>query len=145
MGMNTQKTLKKNGMKNKILDEKKGVYTKMYTSEENKKCDRDHRYNGWANYETWAVNLWITNDQFSTEHWEEIAVDTLRVKSKDDATYRLSEMLKDEISEGSPLTEATLYFDLLNAALSTVDWYEIAEYFIDAAISEKDNAKVAKR
>lgn len=24
---------------------------------------QDRTYNGWSTYETWLVNLWITNDQ----------------------------------------------------------------------------------
>jgi hypothetical protein len=25
--------------------------------------EKDARYNGWTNYETWAVKLWIDNDE----------------------------------------------------------------------------------
>jgi hypothetical protein len=31
------------------------------------------RYNGWANYETWAVKLWMDNDPGEYEHWRETA------------------------------------------------------------------------
>ena len=33
----------------------------------------EKRYNGWTNYETWAVNLWIDNDQGSYTYWREQA------------------------------------------------------------------------
>jgi hypothetical protein len=38
----------------------------------------DKRYNGWANYETWAVNLWIDNCQGTQEYWNERAQEALQ-------------------------------------------------------------------
>lgn len=35
-----------------------------------------NEYNGWTNYETWAVNLWIDNDG-GTERWTERASEIL--------------------------------------------------------------------
>ncbi len=94
-------------------------------------------YQGWANYETWAVALWIGNDEGSYGHWREVAAE-LREEYGDDAEYgegtysdatvQLAEMIKDEYEEFSPLGgEASLYSDLLNAALSNVNWREVAE------------------
>ena len=34
-------------------------------------------YNGWYNYETWMVNLWMDNDQGSHEMWREHARDSI--------------------------------------------------------------------
>jgi hypothetical protein len=31
----------------------------------------DKGYNGWSNYETWNVKLWIDNDEGSYEMWRE--------------------------------------------------------------------------
>lgn len=45
----------------------------------------------------------------------------------DFATY-----LKEQIAEEHPLsTKSSLYADLLNAALSEVNWREIAEHYIE--------------
>ncbi len=48
----------------------------------------------------------------------------------------LTEQLKSELEEASPLTEASMFSDLLNAALSEVDWREIAEAFLEEVEAE---------
>jgi hypothetical protein len=95
------------------------------------------KYNGWTNYETWCVNLWLGNDQGSDEYWRETAqeiwneAETEHSFTRDErATLDLADRLKDEIEENNPITEAMLYSDLLSAAISEVNWYEIAEHFI---------------
>ena len=35
--------------------------------------DTEKGYQGWTNYETWAVNLWLGNEQGSHEYWQEQA------------------------------------------------------------------------
>ena len=30
-------------------------------------------YNGWHNYETWLVKLWIDNEEGSYNYWREVA------------------------------------------------------------------------
>jgi len=80
-------------------------------------------YNGWKNYETWAVALWIDNGQRIQQEATAIVVN-----SKDE--YGAAQELKDWIEEGNPLIDtASLYSDLLNAALSEVDWYEVANHY----------------
>ena len=34
---------------------------------------KDTTYNGWKNYETWNVKLWIDNEEGSYRYWEEVA------------------------------------------------------------------------
>ena len=36
-----------------------------------------NEYNGWYNYETWLVNLWMDNDQGSQEMWREHARESI--------------------------------------------------------------------
>jgi len=80
----------------------------------------EKKYNGWTNYETWLVKLWMDNDEGSYEYWNERTWE-----AKD--TYSLSQELRLEHEENTPTTTG-VYADLLNAALSEVNWYEIAEH-----------------
>lgn len=96
----------------------------------------DEKYNGWTNYETWNVKLWMDNEQSDSEYWRnraqialnEAQPDTYRTK-EDEAIYNLSEELKEAINDGMPDIQGT-YADLLNAAVSMVNWHEIAESLI---------------
>jgi hypothetical protein len=88
-------------------------------------------YNGWSNYETWVVKLWIDNEQGSYEDWRgRTRAACKNADDKDEATGTLSHELKSEIEDASPL-ESGMYADLLNAALSEVDWMEIASAMVE--------------
>jgi hypothetical protein len=48
------------------------------------------------------------------------------------ASAALASWLKEELEEGNPLVEqATLYADLLGAALSDVNWHEVAKHCLE--------------
>src|SRR5215471_15834749 len=93
-------------------------------------------YNGWSNYETWAVNLWIDNDEGTQTLWRENANDVMRASRmypsggftvSETARLNLTAALKDWAEESMPDLGASVWADLLNAALSEVDWSEIAD------------------
>lgn len=94
-------------------------------------------YEGYSNYETWIVKIWIDNDQGSYLYWQECANDVFE-NSKPDRTFTrrerakiyLADMLESEIKGNAPELTGT-YADLLTAALSAVDWQEIAGELID--------------
>ena len=100
------------------------------------------KYNGWTNYETWNVALWIGNEEGSYTYWQEAARDTWDNTEADGnftrnelAILNLSKRLKSELDDdmeemGVPKLTG-FYADLLNAALSEVNWYEIAEHMIE--------------
>ena len=104
----------------------------------------DKKYNGYTNYETWCIKLWIDHDQDRQEYWAEKVQeawedsDTMNILShKERAAQELSEVVKAEFEENNPLAnKANVYSDLINAGLSEVNWYEIALSLIDNFVSE---------
>ena len=88
-------------------------------------------YEGYTNYETWAVNLWLNNEEGTHRYWREEAG---RVRDRG----KLAQRLKDELNEEAPDLGSTLWADLLNAALSDVDWYEVAESFLEGVTDDEE-------
>jgi hypothetical protein len=108
-----------------------------------KRVEEPKGYNGWENYETWAVALWIDNEQGTydercrmVEEARENASEDTNVDSgiwtvEQAARYRLADTLKEWVTdELMPDLGASLAADLLGSALSEVDWNEIAENFL---------------
>ena len=81
-------------------------------------------YNGWTNYETWNYKLWLDNDE-STYN----AMRKLAKKHKD--AYELSIELSKVAQDNAPLLEASFYSDVLNASISEVNFFEIAESYLE--------------
>jgi hypothetical protein len=110
----------------------------------------DKKYNGWNTFETWLVSLWLDNEEPSYRYWREqtayhhrAAPACKQVKegiwnTEQAARINLANQLKAEIIDESPVSGASLYCDLLNAAFSEVDWYEIAENLL-MDIPDEDN------
>ncbi|MEA1997712.1 MAG: hypothetical protein U9N61_00090 [Euryarchaeota archaeon] len=93
--------------------------------------NEEEGYNGWTNYETWDVALWINNDQGTQEHFHELTREVIKESDKDTQIAELAEVLQDQIDEDAPELEASMYSDLLTSAISTVDYYELAESLIN--------------
>ncbi len=109
----------------------------------------DKTYNGWSNYETWNVKLWLDNEQSSYSYWQEATREAIEEASegglsayakltgteiftpKERAILTLERRLKEEIENDTPDLGASMWSDLLNAALSEVDWHEIATSMIE--------------
>ena len=105
-------------------------------------------YNGWTNYETWCVALWLDNEASSSAYWREQAEECCRAAPEsrrvhewgftphETARMALAQRLEEDIHEADPLPESGLYSDLLGAALSEVNWYEIAGHYVDDVADE---------
>lgn len=96
-------------------------------------------YNGWTNYETWNVALWIDNEQGSYNQWrsrcqgllDETDVNDPIEERRSDAAVPLSRELQSEIEDANPLaSDSSMWSDLLSAAISEVNWYEIASNWL---------------
>jgi len=75
----------------------------------------DTKYNGWANYATWRVNL-------------EIFDGVPFIEDFDGSTYDLSIYLKEYVEDYLIQdTKTGLAIDYALAFISDVNWYEIAE------------------
>lgn len=97
----------------------------------------DKRYNGWANYETWAFALWFDNEEplyrerviMGTHFFEEAEADGCITKS-DRARIDFTEWLEAWAEENRPDLGASLWSDLLGAAISGIDFREIADNWL---------------
>lgn len=101
-------------------------------------------YNGWTNYETWVINLYMDNDQAQERFWSHEAK---RAYSRataggaftraEAAAFALEDRIKDEHQTAAQqMLEAAKYefgplADLLNGALCDVNWREIAKSWIE--------------
>ena len=78
-------------------------------------------YEGWTNYETWCVNLWL-NKEPSFQWLTQLA------NNPELTDYQKCEVLKNEVEAANPLIESeSIYSDLLVAAMSSVDWVQIIQ------------------
>ena len=84
----------------------------------------------------WAVSLWMSNDRENYERYRDLARSVVtectgevqEFLSRKTKAVALAEALQDDFQEFSPFRrEASVYADLMNAALEEVDWYELAE------------------
>ena len=102
----------------------------------------NEKYNGWTNWETWCVNLWLDNSEGDQEYLRDMArqaiEDSEDPDDKDAADRDARDTLADRIE--AYVTEAyeelvgnrcDMFTDLLTGSLNTVDWAEIAAAVID--------------
>lgn len=81
-------------------------------------------YNGWKNKETWLVNLWL-GDAFAAvqEEGESVTEDTIRAY--------VEELLYDFEESASGFLR-----DMMNCAVSEIDYRELAAHYADAEEGE---------
>lgn len=93
-------------------------------------------YEGWKNYETWNVALWIDNDEPIYRESRDRAREIVEANitdgelDADAAAYELGQWVKDYTHDAAPDLGASCFSDLLQAALGEVDWTEIGEHIV---------------
>ena len=96
----------------------------------------DNTYNGWANYETWNVNLWIQNDEglygFVRDGLEEM-LDRCDNDWENVSITDLKELVRDAF--GANKTP-----DGVSLMDSAIDWFELSDALLELA--EGNNLQV---
>lgn len=100
------------------------VSGRLNRSEDNlllKEVDMTKSYKGWTNQETWFVNLWLNNEQYSYQ----ALCEAMKLRSVHKQAKRLEKEVQFTLK--GCLNEASLWNDLLDLSLSRVNWLEIVE------------------
>jgi hypothetical protein len=112
----------------------------------------DTGYQGWANYPTWAVNLWLSNEESLYREATRIALTVVdEVEWDENVTngiwsieeaerFRTADALKDLADELSPELGASFAADLYGWALGQVEWNEIACAWLETARENREEA-----
>lgn len=94
--------------------------------------------NGWTNYETWCVKMWMSNDSSEEMQWyaecEEL-MQEMEGESSKKIVWALGKKLKDYYEKSMPELEG-VWSDLLSAALGECNWDEIASHIVDELVTE---------
>jgi len=89
-------------------------------------------YNGWKNWETWVVNLWLTNDQELYDLTLAINYETKYFSESEAITYVATEIRESTMAIWDTMTGNVdhwalgLFTDLIQGSMALVDWDEIA-------------------
>ena len=83
---------------------------------------RELSYNGWANYETWLVGVW---------EYVEVFVDDYFDAGESPDSVDASD-LKDKFMDMVDVPSSGIIADMVNGALSEIEWREIAEHVREA-------------
>jgi len=101
-------------------------------------------YNGWANYETWNVNLWIQNDEsiygFVLDGLEEI-LDRCNNDWENVSLTQLEELVQDAFGACSTGYGGKATPDGVRLHDSKIDWFELSDALLELAEGENLQVK----
>ena len=108
-------------------------------------------YNGWSNYATWVVKLWLDNEEYPYDTITERAREAWAESEDEDteatpgsltrvevASRTMSRGLREWVEDEFTLPTDGLAGDLMGSALDDVDWDEIATAYIEDVKEEED-------
>ena len=103
--------------------------------------EKETGYNGYTNYETWNYALWMDNDQGEAEFCRDMAreakdcpIENKYMTLDRRIVHTLKDSLKahyEEQAEAWMPDQASHFADLLNSAIGSINWYEIAENLLE--------------
>ena len=120
----------------------------------------DTNYNGWRNYETWLVALWIDNDESAQNAAREIAANVAQLDPAEECSMlgadywtdenraawydrksgeEIREYVEDPENGVLPELGASLVADLVGSALDSVDWTAIGAHYQPEPVTATDD------
>jgi hypothetical protein len=109
-------------------------------------------YNGWTNYETWNFALWADND--NPNYWQERAEELASEFDKDEIregftlkeeiTFLLADEMQELTEENAPNEATGFYADIMNAAIRSINWHEVAAHYCDEIEEPEPEEEEAK-
>ena len=92
-------------------------------------------YNGWTNYPTWNLALWINNEEILWRYWTARAHTILAETSFDimESKYELASAIRNWADNNQPeqIGDIGAYSDIMNWALQEINYEEIAESILE--------------
>ena len=88
----------------------------------------ENTYNGWKNYETWNCALWLSCDYSFDTAIREYAES---VSEEEYSVIKVADYIEELVDEVTPELPASMFCDLLTAAIGRISYYEIAEAYLE--------------
>jgi hypothetical protein len=102
----------------------------------------DETYNGWTNRETWALNLWLSNDQGLYEMTRERVAEEIAERGQNDTPLTQARLAGEVVRcfteelldpEEQPMTPESIITMLQDVcSLYRVNWDEIGAAFVES-------------
>lgn len=104
---------------------------------------REEGFQGYSNYSTWAVHLWLSNTYELYQWYDEVAGHFASKMKPREAAYALANAIeKATKNSAEELGIQGFVDDLLGSAVESTDWLEVAAAFLEPHCDFKYNAKV---
>lgn len=78
-------------------------------------------YNGFKNYQTWALAVYLQNTECTYRYWMSLADELDEID--------LADAIRESVEKGIPEEVNGFHRDVLTASLEQIDFYHIARIF----------------